>query len=433
MLRNAWIVMLALGAGLAAPETTVAQDPADSLYRAARERLDRGEFAGAASLFRQIHQRHPQSIYTPDALYWESFARYRIGTDDELRAALATLEEQRRRHPSAATRGDAEALATRIRGALARLGDPDATAEVLAKAAGEPDAACSDADHEVRTAALNALLRMDSGRAVPILHGLLERRDACAAPLRKRAVFLLAQTQAPETEAMLLDVAMHDPDREIRKQAVVWLSQVTTESAVSALERIAATDSSELTELALLALSQHPSPRAERALREFAARTSAPNRLRERAIFWLGQKRSSENAAFLRELYGQLDDSRLKERTFFALSQLRGEETVRWLVAIARDTTEPTTLRKRALFWAGETGDAVGELVALYDRLPDRELKEYLIFVYTQSPAPEATDKLIEIARTERDVHLRKRAIFWLSQSNDPRAAQVLAEIIGQP
>lgn len=30
-------------------------------------------------------------------------------------------------------------------------------------------------------------------------------------------------------------------------------------------------------------------------------------------------------------------------------------------------------------------------------------------------------------------MHLRKRAIFWLSQSNDPRAAQVLAEIIGQP
>src|SRR5689334_3312677 len=58
-----------------------AADPADSLYRAARTALSDGEYARAATLFKQIGQRYPKSEYAPDALYWEAFARYRMGGD----------------------------------------------------------------------------------------------------------------------------------------------------------------------------------------------------------------------------------------------------------------------------------------------------------------------------------------------------------------
>ena len=39
---------------------------------------------------------------------------------------------------------------------------------------------------------------------------------------------------------------------------------------------------------------------------------------------------------------------------------------------------------------------------------------------------------MIDIARHETDRELRKKAVFWLGQSHDPRAAQVLLEIINQ-
>jgi len=41
-------------------------------------------------------------------------------------------------------------------------------------------------------------------------------------------------------------------------------------------------------------------------------------------------------------------------------------------------------------------------------------------------------DKLLDIAKRDPDPELRKKAIFWLSQSDDPRAAQFLEDLIQQ-
>ncbi|MFP5354542.1 MAG: HEAT repeat domain-containing protein, partial [Gemmatimonadota bacterium] len=72
------------------------------------------------------------------------------------------------------------------------------------------------------------------------------------------------------------------------------------------------------------------------------------------------------------------------------------------------------------------------DLGSLYTRIGDREMKEQIIFVYSQRRDPLAADKLMEIAKTEKDPELRKKAIFWLSQSRDPRVAKFLEEIIGR-
>jgi HEAT repeat protein len=65
--------------------------------------------------------------------------------------------------------------------------------------------------------------------------------------------------------------------------------------------------------------------------------------------------------------------------------------------------------------------------------MPDREMREQLIFVYSQRDEPAAVDKLLDIAKREPDVELRKKALFWLGQSDDPRAAKALQDIIEQP
>src|SRR6476620_8745113 len=106
-------------------------DPADSLYRAAREALDRRDFRAAADLFAQVPSRFPKSGYAADAYYWRAFALYRLGGTAQLKAALQALDTQRTRYPKAATKGDANALESRIQGELARQGDPDAMAIVV--------------------------------------------------------------------------------------------------------------------------------------------------------------------------------------------------------------------------------------------------------------------------------------------------------------
>jgi hypothetical protein len=64
--------------------------------------------------------------------------------------------------------------------------------------------------------------------------------------------------------------------------------------------------------------------------------------------------------------------------------------------------------------------------------MQNREMKEQLIFVYSQRSEGAALDKLIDIAKHETDRELRKKAIFWIGQSHDPKAAQYLQEIINQ-
>ena len=53
--------------------------------------------------------------------------------------------------------------------------------------------------------------------------------------------------------------------------------------------------------------------------------------------------------------------------------------------------------------------------------------------MYSQREEPAAVDKLLEISRGDPDPELRKKALFWLGQSGDPRAAKALQDIIEQP
>ena len=424
------------------PAAWADQDPGDSLYRSARRLLNSGRYADAASAFADLIKRYPRSDYTPDAYYWESFALYKTADAGNYRLARTVLDYQRTHFPKATTRGDADALYAQIQGALAKQGDQPAAiwvrdhAQTATTAPGpSPRADCSnsDDDDDPRIAALNALLQMDAESAMPILKQVLARRDSCSVQLRRKAVFIISQKRTTETEDILLSAARGDPDQEVREQAVFWLSQVGSERAVTALDSIlqSSTDE-EIQKKALFALSQIRGDRAGQILRDFAEKSSASDDAREQAIFWLGQGHSAQNAAFLRGLYARLTSDDLKEKVIFSLSQMRDPDNGRWLLDLAQNDREPIEMRKKALFWAGQTGTSLPDLAGIYDRTTNEEMKEQLIFVYSQRHESEAVDKLIDIAKHDPNAELRKKAVFWLGQSHDPRARQALLDIINQ-
>jgi HEAT repeat protein len=286
----------------------------------------------------------------------------------------------------------------------------------------------------MKIAAINALIHMDSEKAQPILRRVLARRDAASVCLRRKAVFLISQGEGEGAEDILLASARTDPDPEVREQAVFWLSQVGSERAVGALDSILRTSTDRrLQDKAIFALSQQDSPRARQALRTYAERTDAPEGLREQAIFWIGQSGGKESSAYLRELFGRIKNEELRKKILFSISQMDGEESGKWLVGVARDRAQPIETRKQALFWAGQGGAPIADLTSLYTAFDDREMKDQLIFVYSQREEPAAVDKLLDIARRDPDSELRKKALFWLGQSDDPRAAKALQDIIEEP
>src|SRR2546427_2351017 len=218
------------------------QDPTDSLWRAARNALNRADYQTAATLYGDLAHRYPNASRAGDALYWAAFALYKNDNLDRARGLLVT---QQQRYPKAATLRDGDALLARVQAALAKHGDGEA-AECIRRPAppaagpgGTRGGSCpgENDDDDLRIAALNGLLQMDATNALPILKKVLAKRDACSAGLRRKAVFIVSQKRGDETEDILLDVARRDPDSEVRQQAVFWLSQVGSDRAVTASTR----------------------------------------------------------------------------------------------------------------------------------------------------------------------------------------------------
>jgi HEAT repeat protein len=189
----------------------------------------------------------------------------------------------------------------------------------------------------------------------------------------------------------------------------------------------------DIKEKALFSISQQNDPRAQQILRDFAARETEDSDLRESAIFQLGQRRSTENTEFLRALYSRVTSEDLKDKIMFSLSQQRGVGNEQWLMNIVVNPKEDVELRKKALFSASQAGVPTSDFVSLYNRLTDNELKDHMIFVLSQRQRdPVAMDKMFDIAKNEKDPDLRKKAIFWLGQSRDPRAQQFLIDLINK-
>ena len=413
------------------PPARLQEDPASRIYQAAREALNRRRFEEAANQFAEIRSRHPRSGYVADSYYWQAFALFRDGGPRQLREAAELLAIQASEHEDASTSGDASALRVRVEAQLARGGDADAAAEIARQAAGP----CNE-EQEVRLAALSALMNMNAEQAVPILQEVLQSRDECSVELRRRAVFLLSQKMTDESVDILLDLAHRnpDPDPEVREQAIFWLHQVQTPEALAALESILLeSDDADVQERAIFAISQRSDDeRAIEVLKSYAERTDIPGELRAHAIFWISQNPDSGGAEYLMELYPRLDDEELKERTIFGISQSPSPEGRAWLLERARDASESIEIRKTSVFWVGQMGGLrAADLEDLYTTLDDVEMKEQVIFVASQSSESEAVDFLMEVARSEQDGELRKRAIFWLGQTNDPRVPAFLLTLIG--
>ena len=63
----------------------------------------------------------------------------------------------------------------------------------------------------------------------------------------------------------------------------------------------------------------------------------------------------------------------------------------------------------------------------------DRDVRESAVFALSQRPHEEGVPALIRIVRENKDPELRRKAIFWLGQSDDPRALSLFEELLTRP
>jgi hypothetical protein len=103
------------------------------------------------------------------------------------------------------------------------------------------------------------------------------------------------------------------------------------------------------------------------------------------------------------------------------------------LLQLARTRSLDRGTRRAAVFWlsqaAGEAATAgLDSIVA--DPTGDRDLREHAVFALSQRPEDEAVPALIRIARGHADGAIRRKAVFWLGQTDDPRAVALFEDIL---
>jgi hypothetical protein len=149
----------------------------------------------------------------------------------------------------------------------------------------------------------------------------------------------------------------------------------------------------------------------------------------------LGTVSAREAAAYLLAV-AERDSGRASERAI--LPAILADSTTIWpdLLRIARNDRISRKVRRSAVFWLGQAaGDAAtrGLTDLIDDGGVDRDVKESAVFALSQRPREEGVPALLRIAKGNGDPQLRRKAIFWLGQSDDPRALALFEELLTKP
>jgi HEAT repeat protein len=103
------------------------------------------------------------------------------------------------------------------------------------------------------------------------------------------------------------------------------------------------------------------------------------------------------------------------------------------LLRLAKDPRVSEDTRRHAVFWLGQAAgtEATRGLDSIVrDGRGELEVRKQAVFALSQRPSDEAVPALIRIARTSREPEILKSALFWLGQSDDPRALALFEEIL---
>jgi hypothetical protein len=125
-------------------------------------------------------------------------------------------------------------------------------------------------------------------------------------------------------------------------------------------------------------------------------------------------------------------NSRLAPEVILPLILAEGPEPWPLLLKVARDENRSRDLKRTVMMWLS-TG--IAEHLGLADAddgsSDDDQMRNQAIYVLSQRPKNESVPQLIEVAKSVKHPSARKTAIYWLGQSDDPRAVDVYAELLG--
>jgi hypothetical protein len=207
-----------------------------------------------------------------------------------------------------------------------------------------------------------------------------------------------------------------------------WLTGVSPAESVAWLKSQAANSRSDT---AVMAISLHANPSADQALDDLTGPGQSVE-VRKRAAFWLGNSRGAHGVATLKRMLAIDTSADVRDRVVMALSQSKDPGGIPLVIDAARNDKD-AHVRGQALFWLAQKASAQISKDAIQrsvDNDPESGVRERAVFALTQMPNGGGVPMLIDLAKSHRDPVVRKKAIFWLGQSKDPRALEFFAQVL---
>jgi HEAT repeat protein len=210
-------------------------------------------------------------------------------------------------------------------------------------------------------------------------------------------------------------------DDDLKLFAIQGLQHQDPEQAVPMLEKLLqGSQSPRLKERALFVLVQSGSPRARQVITGVARGTANPD-LQLKAIQYLGMLGSAGNRQVLDEIYAASNDINVKRQVLRGF--MMGGDRARVLAAATGEKSPE--LRAEAVRQLGMMG-ARDEVWQLYQKETDVEVKEQMMQALFHGG--DAT-RLIEIANSDPNVELRRRAVRQLGMMGRQRTGDAINAI----
>lgn len=209
-----------------------------------------------------------------------------------------------------------------------------------------------------------------------------------------------------------------------------WLGRVQWDDSIGFLKKcFKAADTNKNKEEIVAAVGIHgPNTEGFRFLKKVLTGDYVAD-IREQAAFWISQQHSPEAAKILIHTVYNDKSEEVRENAVFGLSMVDIKEADDALVKLAKKGKDKE-IRKKAIFWLGQKASAkMGEILGdMVENDTDTDIQKAAVFALSQHPG--GVSKLIKIADSHRSLKVRKQAIFWLGQSQDPRALNKILSIL---
>src|SRR5262245_32564718 len=252
-------------------QTSNGSEGEGKLFREGRDLIGDEEWDKAAVKFREVIAKYPKGKDTDAALYWLSFALKKL---EKYQQADATLQRLIADYPASRWKDDANTM----------------RAELAVVLADRPAVTSIDKyDDETKIVVLQSIFQGNAERGAAIAVDILKTDSKAGRRLKEAAITLLGQHRSKAGLDLLVGIVRNETDLQLRKTAVFWLGQTGDEGVLDLLKEMAGATDTEFSKAAVFSISQHSSPRAAALLVELA-RNGSSRKVREEAIFWVGQR-----------------------------------------------------------------------------------------------------------------------------------------------